>query len=338
MAGERSMDVAIGVIGLGIMGGDHARTLASVTKGATLAAVFDKDRDRTTAVAAATGARIHAAAEALIADRDVDAVLVASPDATHEALVLACLNAGKPVLCEKPLAPTSEECLRILAAEAGLGRRLVQVGFMRRFDPGYRAMRAALASEEIGAPLVMHCVHRNAEVPPSFDSGMLISNSAVHEIDIARWLLDDEFAAASVFRPAPANPGGLVDPQFIVLETRRGVLVDIEVFVNARYGYDVRAELVGQTGTLTLAPRPPIRLRRSGQETLAFAEDWRAHFAAAYRNQLQAWVDSIRTGYPKGASAWDGYAATATAQACLNALATGERVQVALEPRPLLYG
>jgi myo-inositol 2-dehydrogenase/D-chiro-inositol 1-dehydrogenase len=88
---------------------------------------------------------------------------------------------------------------------------------------------------------------------------------------------------------------------------------------------------------VTLAPQAPVRIRMSGQEASHFAEDWRAHFAAAYRNQLQAWVNSIRTGVPAGASAWDGYAATATAAACLKALRNGETTTVQLQQRPMLY-
>jgi myo-inositol 2-dehydrogenase/D-chiro-inositol 1-dehydrogenase len=122
-----------------------------------------------------------------------------------------------------------------------------------------------------------------------------------------------------------------------VLETRSGVLVDIEVFVNASYGYDVRAELVCETGTLTLAPQPAVRIRSSGQEASHLAADWRAHFAAAYRNQLQAWITALRTGAPVGASAWDGYVSTATAAACLDALRTGRTAFVQLQPRPRLY-
>ena len=332
------MSIGVGVIGTGIMGSDHARTLASSTKGAALVAVADADRDRATALAAATGiGRVHADGFALIDDPAVEAVLIASPDPTHEELVLACLSAGKPVLCEKPLSPTIEGCLRVIEAEAALARRLVQVGFMRRFDPGYLAMRDALAAGQVGAPILMHCVHRNASPSPNFESGMLISNSAVHEIDIGRWLLDDEFAAATVFRTQDRNPGGLWDPQFLVLETRRGILVDIEVFVGARYGYDVRAELVCESGSIAMAPQSPVQIRDSGQATSPFAADWRAHFAAAYRGQLEAWVDAIRTGHPTGASAWDGYAATATAAACLEALHSGARAPVQLAARPTLY-
>jgi myo-inositol 2-dehydrogenase/D-chiro-inositol 1-dehydrogenase len=184
----------------------------------------------------------------------------------------------------------------------------------------------------------MHCVHRNAGSPPSFNSPMLISNSAVHEIDAARWLLEDEFEAVTVFAPESRRGGALLDPQLLVLETRRGLLVDIEVFVNARYGYDVRAELVCESGTLSLAPQAPVRIRSAVQEGSRIAEDWRAHFAAAYRSQLQAWIDSIRSGVPTGATAWDGYAATATAAACLEALETGVRTSVTLPDRPSLYG
>ncbi len=333
------MEIGVGIVGTGIMGGDHAQALAGSIKGAALVAVHDRDPKRASSLAAATGVvRVHADAAALIGDPGVEAVVIASPDPTHEELVLACLAARKPVLCEKPLAPSIDGCLHILEAETAIGRRLVQVGFMRRFDPGYIAVQRALAAGEVGAPLLMHCTHRNATVPPSFDSSMLISNSAVHEIDVARWLLGDEFASATVFSPADRRPAALRDPQFIVLESRQGVLVDIEVFVTARYGYDVRAELVCEAGTLTLAPQAPVRTCIAGQQISLFAEDWRAHFAEAYRNQLRAWIGGIRSGNPTGASAWDGYAATATAAACLEALRTGTRTRVELADRPDLYG
>lgn len=332
------MVIGIGVIGAGVMGGDHALTLADSIQGAAPVAISDVDTDKAAGIASAARIeRVHANARSLINDPAVSAVLIASPDATHEELVLACLSAGKPVLCEKPLAPTMEGCLRILAAEIETGRRLVQVGYMRRFDPGYVTMRSALKSGQVGGPLLMHCTHRNATAPSWFDSGMLISNSAVHEIDVARWLLESEFTSVTVFKRRPPVPGALADPQFIVLESQQGALVDIEVFVNAQYGYDVRAELVCEKGTLTLAPQFPVHIRSSGRESSMLARDWRAHFSAAYRTQLQAWVNSIRTGIPVGASAWDGYAATATAAACLEALGSGQATEVRLQPRPDFY-
>ena len=259
------MHIGVGIIGTGVMGADHARTLARSVQGARLVALCDEDLARAERLAGETGApAVTGDPVAFVERAEVDAVLIASPDDTHAALVLACLRAGKPVLCEKPLAPSAEACWSIVEAELALGRRLVQVGFMRRFDPGYEALRTALLGEAVGRPLALHCIHRNASSPPWFTSAMLISNSAVHEIDVARWLLGDEFARASVFAAQPPSGAALREPQLLVMHTRGGVLVAIEVFVNAGYGYDVRTELVGSKGAMTQAPRPPVSLRAGG--------------------------------------------------------------------------
>jgi myo-inositol 2-dehydrogenase/D-chiro-inositol 1-dehydrogenase len=333
------MSIGIGVVGAGVMGADHALTLARAVGGAHVAAICDADAARAAQVARETRARrTHADGMAVIADPGVGAVLIASPDATHAELVLACLKAGKPVLCEKPLSPAIPECLEIMQAEMALGRRLVQVGFMRRFDPGYAGLHAGLAAGRLGAALMLHCIHRNASMPGFFTAGMLITNAAVHEFDIARWLLGDEITAATVFRPGGAA-GDRLDRLFLVLETARGVLVDVEVFMAAGYGYDVRAELVCERGTLARRPVDPVRVCHEGAESLAIAADWRGHFAAAYQRQLQAWVQSLHTGQPTGgATAWDGYAATAVAAACVEALETGRRTEVRLQAKPALYG
>jgi myo-inositol 2-dehydrogenase/D-chiro-inositol 1-dehydrogenase len=336
-----TMTVRVGIIGTGVMGTDHARLLSGAVSGAELTAVFDVDRQRAAAVAQAAGsARALADPIELIHDDAVDAVLVASSDPTHEAFVLAGIAAGKPVLCEKPLAPTIEGCQRILDAETMSGRRLVTVGFMRRYDPGYVDMKTALQSGDLGAALVLHCVHRNPSAPPGLPSGTVITNSAVHEIDLSRWLLDDEIVAASVHRPrASRAAGGTQDPQVLVLESAAGALVDIEVFVNARYGYDVRCELVGEEGTVSLDAPPATQLRRSGSAGRALPGDWRPRFAEAYRRELQDWIDGLRRRPTAGgaANAWDGYAATAIAQVCVTALETGTRQEVKLPARPELY-
>jgi myo-inositol 2-dehydrogenase/D-chiro-inositol 1-dehydrogenase len=309
------MTVRVGLIGAGIMGADHARTLHDVP-GAVLVAVSDVDPAR----AAAVGAdRVVDDPLALI--DGVDAVLIASSDATHEAYVRAALAAGKPVLCEKPLAPSAAAAHRIVEAEVALGRRLVSVGFMRRYDAGYVELRRALAAGELGAARMLHCVHRNASSPPAFTSSMLITSSAAHEIDIARWLFDDEIVAVTVYRPWCS--GELQDPQLLILQLASGVLVDVEVFVNAGYGYDVRCELVGTRGRATASG--PV------------APDWRERFAAAYRHELQDWVDGVRAGEARGATAWDGYAAAAVAQAGVAALETGTRTPVELVAKPQLY-
>ena len=315
------MSVGVGVIGAGTMGAAHVATLTTGVPGAHVAAVSDADPERAAAAAREGGARAIADPLELIADPAVNAVVVASYDTTHEAFVLACIAAGKPVLCEKPLATSADACLRVIDAELAAGRRLVTLGFMRRFDPAYEAIKAQLHEGDVGAILLVHCAHRNAVAPQVYTSEMLITSSAVHEIDITRWLLGEEIVGATVRAPRSTTqaPDGLRDPQLLLLETASGVLVDVEVFVNARYGYDIRCELVGETGTLNLDEQ--------------IAPDFRARFATAYQRELDCWV----RGLDDGPNAWDGYAANAVADACLESLASGTRASVRLTDRPALY-
>jgi myo-inositol 2-dehydrogenase / D-chiro-inositol 1-dehydrogenase len=332
------MPVRTGVIGVGVMGAEHARLLRHVVSGSALAAVFDVDARRAESVAADFGADVFDDPMVLIKDDSIDAVLVASSDRTHEQFVLACLAAGKPVLCEKPLAPDVDGCLRILQAESAVGRRLLSVGFMRRYDPGYGELKNSLRTGDLGAPLLMHCVHRNAAAPAQ-PSAASITGSAVHEIDIARWLLDEELVSVTVHRPRPsAAAGDTQDPMLLVFASGSGVLVDVEVFVNARSGYDVRCELVGENGSVLLDSPAPTAQRRSGQLARAVPMDWRPRFAEAYRRELQDWVDGVAAGDPaRGASGWDGYVATEVAEAGVRALETGIAQQVSLRDRPALY-
>ncbi len=332
------MTIRVGLIGAGVMGADHARILSTAVSGAELAAVSDLDAGRMgKIVEMCKTARAFAEPLDLIGDRGVDAVLVASPDQTHGTLVLACLDIGKPVLCEKPLAPSLVQCLKVIDKEKGLDRRLVTVGYMRRFDPGYVEMKRRLDEGELGAALVMHCVHRNVVAPSFMTAPMLITNSAVHEIDSARFVLGREVRRVTVVTPRKTGLSKMQDPQILLLEMDDGVVVDAEIFVNAQYGYDVRAELVCEKGTIALTPPHDVRVLHSSKEGFAFPSDWRPRFALAYRAQLQAWTEGLRSGVPTGASAWDGYVATAVADAGLKSLASGQPAEVKLEPRPALY-
>jgi len=320
-----SAALAIGVIGTGVMGAEHARRLAAEVAGAHVAAVADADPARAAAAAAAVGGRAYADALELIRSDDVGAVVIASSDATHAAFVLACLAEGKPVLCEKPLATTAEASLRVAEAESAAGRRLVQVGFMRRFDPAYAALKRELDEGRLGGPLLLHCAHRNASVPPTYTSDMLVTSSLTHEIDVIRWLTGEEIVTVTLRAPrSSSRANGLRDPQLAILETEGGVLVDVEVFANAGYGYDIRCEVVGEQGTAAL----PV----------AVAATFVERFAVAYRLELQDWVDSLADGGLRGPTAWDGYAASAVADACLTSLAQGRPVEVRLAERHALYG
>ncbi len=329
------MTVRVGIIGVGVMGADHARIVARETAGAKLQALADADGQRVKALASELGAETAITDPlAIINDPNVDAVIIASPDQTHQALTLACIAARKPVLCEKPLAPTQAECLAVVAAETALSRRLVQVGYMRRFDPGYADMKAACQSGDMGKALMLHCIHRNVSAPDWFTAGMAITNSAVHEIDIARWLLDAELTSVTVMKP-PASPSA---PVFLIFETSAGQIVDVEMFNNAVYGYDVRGELVCEKGTVSL--RSPVTIETNSvlAQRLGHPADWRPRFAAAYRIQMRTWINAIQTGTDfVGASAWDGYAAGAVADAGLEALAKTHRSSVKLVDKPALY-
>jgi myo-inositol 2-dehydrogenase / D-chiro-inositol 1-dehydrogenase len=333
------MTVRIGLIGAGVMGADHARIIATQIPGATLHYVCDADAARARSVADETGA-LHTSYDplAVIHSPDVDAVLIASPDATHGPLSLAVIDARKPVLCEKPMAPSSAECLEVIDAEVRAGKRLIQIGFMRRFDPSYVELKSILASGAIGPALMFHCVHRNVSAPDWFTPVMAITNSAPHEFDIARWMLGSDFRFISVFRPAGENADRPGAPVFMVIETADGKLVNIEVNINAAYGYDVRGELVGEKGTVSL--RAPVLAETNLGLTQAthYPADWRPRFAEAYRVQNQAWVNSIRTGIPVGASAWDGYAATLVSEAGVAALSSSKKIEISYVSKPALYG
>ncbi len=332
------MTIRVGVVGAGIMGADHARVLATAISGAELSAVSDVDAARARAVVGRhPPARARATALEVIRDDRVDAVLVASPDATHGELVLACLDAGKPVLCEKPLAPTVDECLRIVRQEAAGGRRLVTVGYMRRFDPGYVELRRQLAAGERGRAYLLHCLHRNAVAPPYVTAATLITNAAVHELDAARFLTGREIRWIHAVTRRAADLPSTAAPQLLLLELEDGTLVDAEVYMNARYGYDVRVEAVCEQGTVSLVAPHDVTVLHAGLGGHAFAADFRPRFAQAYRLELQAWIDSLRGGPPAGASAWDGYAATAAAMAGVRSLETGGPVPVELAERPGLY-
>ena len=180
--------VNVGVIGVGMIGQDHIRRLTYVLSGARVTAVTDVDLDRAKSAVerAARSARCMRPGRTSSPIPGVDAIIVASWGPTHEEYVLAGIAAGKQVFCEKPLATTREACERILDAEVAAGRRLVMVGFMRRYDDGYRAMKEALDRGDIGAPLVFHSAHRNPAVPPSVTTDGVIVDTCVHDIDIAR--------------------------------------------------------------------------------------------------------------------------------------------------------
>ncbi|PAZ10724.1 inositol 2-dehydrogenase [Streptomyces sp. SA15] len=336
------MTVRVGVIGAGMIGQDHIRRLTEVVTGAQVTAVTDIDHARAAEVAARVGATALPTGAELIASSEVDAVLVTSWGPTHAEHVLNAIAAGKPVFCEKPLATTAEDCLSIVEAERAHGRRLVQVGFMRRFDAGYRQMKEVIAAGSIGTPLIVHCAHRNPTVPQSYHSAMAAQDTAVHEIDTLRWLLDDEIVSAQVITPRATSKrfDHLKDPQLMYFETANGVRIDLEVFVNCQYGYDIQCETVGEEGLVRLPDPAAVGVRTAGLHGTAVLQEWKARFADAFDTEFGEWIASVESGTePTGPSAWDGYAATVITDAAVKSLESdGTVVTVDIKPRPTLYG
>lgn len=333
------MTVHIGVIGTGVIGRDHIRRLTGVVGGAEVVAVTDVDAALAAEVASGIGARALPAGQDVIDDPSVDALVITSWGPTHAEYVLGSIAAGKAVFCEKPLATTAEDCLRIVEAEQAAGRRLVQVGFMRRYDTGYRAMKRALDGGQLGHPLLMHCAHRNASVPESYHSEMAVRDTAVHEIDMIRWLLGEEILSAQVITPRHTSNRfeHLRDPQFMLFETESGVRVDLEVFVNCQYGYDIQCETVCESGTIRLHDPADAIVKAAAAQRTGVVQDWKQRFGAAFDLEFAEWIAGLRDGRVTGPSAWDGYANAAISDATIEALHSGRVVSVRRKDRPAFY-
>jgi myo-inositol 2-dehydrogenase/D-chiro-inositol 1-dehydrogenase len=334
------MTLRVGIIGTGLIGADHGRRITHALSGAEVVAVADIDLDAARQLAAELKiGTVQRTGHELIADDAVDAVLVASPAATHEAYAIAAIESGKPVFCEKPLATTERACRDIMAAEFATGRRLLQVGFMRRYDPAYQALKQALADGEIGTPLLYYSTHRTAAAPLGWSGDMAIVDAAVHDFDISRWLLGAEFTGVQVFagRQNGRSPN-LRDPLVMMLETTSGVLVNVETSLNIDYGYDIRGEAVGEFGTATLADFGRGLPRSGATGGLAMPQDWRERFADAYDRELQVWINAAIAGEgATGPSAWDGYVAQVVSDAASTSLHARQHVAVELIERPAIY-
>ncbi|ORB31590.1 Gfo/Idh/MocA family protein [Mycolicibacterium parafortuitum] len=340
-------DVRIAVLGVGLMGADHVARITSRISGARVSVVNDYVTEKAEQLAVTIpGCRAVTDPLDAIADPDVDAVLLATPGPTHEKQLLACLEHRKPVLCEKPLTTDVETSLEVVRREAELGIRLIQVGFMRRFDDEYAALKAFIDGGELGNPLVLHCVHRNPAVPAHFDSVMTVRDSLVHEVDVTRFLFGEEITSVQIVTPTPNSlaGGGLSDPQIAIMRTAGGRHVDVELFVTTGVAYEVRTELVAEKGSAMIGLDVGL-VRKSAPGTWGgtITPSFKERFGRAYDTEIQRWIDAVRTGaetgdYTDGPTAWDGYAATAVCEAGVQALRSGQRVAVTMADRTSIPG
>jgi myo-inositol 2-dehydrogenase / D-chiro-inositol 1-dehydrogenase len=336
-----SQTLSVGVIGTGGMGTRHVLNLHRAVGGAWIAAVYDLDQDRARQVAGMCGqALVFDEPERLINDPHVDAVVIASPDDTHARLTLACLQAGKPVLSEKPLATTVEDAVRVLEAEVALGQRLISVGYMRRFDPQHMAVKTAVAGGALGRPLLFKGVHRNAAVPHGITGETILINSAGHDFDSTRWLLCEEVEEVFVrgLRSRADLHPDTKDLLLIEMALTNDSLAVIEVYVNADYGYEVSAEVVCQRGSAITTLADTVLVRAEAQRANPIPKDWLARFQDAYSAEIFEWVDSIQAGRPFcGANAWDGYMTMLITSSCIKSFRRGAVTPLKVPDKPTLY-
>ncbi len=331
--------IKVGLIGAGAIGSLHADNLAHHTLGADVVAVMDIDRERAETVAAVCQARPYTEARTLIAQSSAEALLIATPDASHAELTLAAIDAGLPVLCEKPLATSVQDAQGIVNAELECGKRLVQVGFMRQFDPAHCDLKALLTSGELGAALRFRGIHMNprrGDVVSSIESAIV--NSLIHDMHSLRWLMEAEVTSAYV-QWLPDSPDSPRSARFAIVQLAldSGALATLEWSGASGYGYEVAVAIAGERATVQTNSHSSPILRSEAGLSRAITPDWPQRFAEAYRIETQAWVDSIRNGAPVGPSAWDGYMSLVIADVCLRSVESGRPEPAQAVKRPEFY-
>lgn len=336
MAGK---DLRIGVVGTGAIGRTHIERINNKLQGAKVVACADVNVDFGKSVAEKYDCKFYADGEEMIASDDIDAVIVTTIDPYHEQYVMAAIKAGKYVFCEKPLAPEAEACKRIVEAEVAGGKQLVQVGFTRRYDTGYRQLKAAIENRTYGEPLMLHCAHRNPAVDESYDTPMAVENSMIHEIDVLRWLLNEDYATAEVVfaKNTRRTHANLMDPQIMILTTKSGVRIDVEAFVNTGHCYDIKCEVVCEDAILNLPEPSNIEVCANATRGHAIHSDWSTRFVDAYNTEIQEWIDATKEGRVDGPTAWDGYVGQVTAKAASKARDEKKVVEITFDEMPEFY-
>lgn len=335
-----STDLRVGVVGAGLMGADHIARITKRISGAVVSAVIEPDEGRgTAALQNAPGAQWFTSIEDAIAANAVDAVVIATPGKFHEPVLLPALAAKLPILCEKPLTADSASSLRVVEAEmAASDRPLIQLGFMRRFDAEYARLREIIASGEAGELLALRAVHRNPDVPETYTQDMLINDSVVHELDVIPWLAGSEIRSIEIkyMRRNPNSPERLREPILVLLELENGILVDVEMNVSIKFGYQVATEAVFSNGLARIGQANGLQIWSDGAFAKEEHRSFVTRFAAAYDVQIQRWVDAVARGTIDGPDAFHGYRVALACEAGVQAF-DGGIVEVQQAERPAFY-
>lgn len=296
--------LGIGVVGVGEMGKRHGENLRRLVPHAQLLAVADVDGERAAKVAVDLEIEhSYPSLEAMLERKDIQAIVIATPDKFHAGGVAAAAQAGKDILCEKPLGLDRKSAHDAFEAVARAGVRL-QMGFMRRYDPAYVAASKRIDAGEIGEPVVFKSVGRDKCAPPlsayqSGLNGMLLYNSTIHDFDLARWLTRDEVEEVHCFGTVAARPEIAkfhdVVASTVNLRFARGAVGNVESYVQCLYGYDVRTEIVGTKGSIfvgTLKQNSAAFLQPN-QGSYELEDHFLTRFRDAYLAEVTDFVDTV---------------------------------------------
>ena len=334
--------LGVGLVGVGEMGRRHAENLGRLVPEAHLVAIADVALERGRQVAAELEVEhTYGSLETVLERKDIDAVVIATPDKFHAEAVIAAARAGKDIFCEKPLALTMADGHAALQAVAKSGRRL-QVGFMRRYDPAYAAAKKRIEAGEIGVPVVFKSVGRDKDAPPTAAyeanvNGMIFYTNTIHDFDLARWAMADEVVEVQSYTTTAIRPEveryGDVVASVVNLRYERGAIGNIESYAQAVYAYDVRTEIVGSKGSIfvgALEQTPAVFLSvNGGVRTLA--DHFLTRFADAYLEEMRDFVHNILHEKPLRVTGEDGMKALSIAVAAEASHKQGRPIKVALQ-------
>ena len=318
--------LGVGVLGVGEMGKRHAENLRRLVPEARLVAVADPFPDRAKQTAGELEIeKYFTSLEDMLACKEVDTVVITTPDKFHASAITAAARADKNIFCEKPISLTIADAQAAVAEVTKAGVRM-QIGFMRRYDPGYSAAMKRIEAGEIGEPVIFKSVGRDKDAPPmsAFQSGvngMLFYTNTIHDFDLARWLMRDEVTevhahTTCAIRPEIAQYGDVV-ASVVNLKFERGAIGNVESYQQAVYGYDVRTEIVGSKGAIfvgTLQKTPAVFLSGNGG-LQNLADHFLTTFADAYVIEMRDFVHNILHDKPLRVSGNDGIRALAIAAA-----------------------
>ncbi|HXY04467.1 MAG TPA: Gfo/Idh/MocA family oxidoreductase [Terriglobales bacterium] len=331
--------LGIGVLGVGEMGKRHAENLRRLVPEARLIAVADVAAERARQVAAELELeRSFGSLDDMLACKDIQAVLLATPDKFHAQGIRSAAAAGKDILCEKPLALNLADAHTALDAVAKAGVRL-QIGFMRHYDPAYVAAMKRIEAGEIGEPVVFKSVGRDKDVPPltayqSGVNGMLFYNNTIHDFDLARWMVRDEVIEVQAYttvaiRAEVAKYNDVV-ASVVNLKYVGGPIGNIESYVQAIYAYDVRTEVLGSKGAVfigSVAQTPTAFLSTNGR-TQPLADHFLTRFEDAYLSEARDFVQNMLNDRPPCITGEHGLKALAIAVAAENSHLQGRPCEV----------